>query len=96
MPHNPLYRAFRAKGFPDRGIMLHFHVMDILFTTESQQLPAIVDEPSERLNAFEEGDYPDEFTVRRKLSECEKFGLVAREKHGREIWYPLEKSRIKL
>ena len=87
IPHNPLYRAFRTKSFTDRDIMLHFHLMDLLSVSEGRPLPFIMDALSERLNAFDDGDHPDESTVRRKLYECEKLGLVAREKHGREIRY---------
>jgi len=28
--HNPLYKAFKAKSFTDKDIVLHFYVMDIL------------------------------------------------------------------
>lgn len=87
IPHNPLYRAFRAKSFTDRDIMLHFYLMDILSVSGPLAIFEIMDELSARLNAFEDADYPDESTVRRKLRECEDLGLVAREKHGRETRY---------
>lgn len=96
VPHNPLYRAFRAKSFTDRDIMLHFHLMDILSSEESRPLSAVMEELWERLNAFDDGDYPDESTVRRKLIECEKLGLVAREKHGRETWYRRTEENVRL
>ena len=28
--HNPLYKAFKAKSFTDKDIMLHFYILDIL------------------------------------------------------------------
>ena len=28
--HNPLFKAFKAKTFTDRDIMLHFYIFDIL------------------------------------------------------------------
>lgn len=87
VPHNPLYRAFRAKSFTDRDIMLHFQLMDILAVSGSLPIFDIMEALAERLNAFEAGDYPDESTVRRKLVECERLGLVVREKRGRETWY---------
>ena len=96
IPHNPLYRAFRAKSFTDRDIMLHFHLMDILSASESQPLPDIMDALWERLDAFDDADYPDESTVRRKLAECEKLGLVAKEKRGRETWYRRTEEDVKL
>jgi len=87
VPHNPLYRAFRAKSFTDRDIMLHFHLLDLLEDAGGATLPALMEGLAERLNTFEAGDYPDESTVRRKLAECEKLGLVARQRRGRETLY---------
>lgn len=87
IPHNPLYRAFRTKSFTDRDIMLHFHLLDILATSGGMTVFDIMDALAERLNTFASAEYPDESTVRRKLGECEKLGLVKREKKGRETRY---------
>ena len=43
----------------------------------------IMEALSERLNTFALAEYPDESTVRRKLDELEKLGLVRKEKKGR-------------
>lgn len=94
IPHNPLYRAFRAKSFTDRDIMLHFYLLDILAVTGGLPLFSIMNELSVRLNNFEGVDYPDESTVRRKLSECVKLGLVVREKRGREVVYRRRADRV--
>lgn len=87
IPHNPLYRGFRTKSFTDRDIMLHFHLMDILAVSGGMSIFDIMDALAERLNTFPSAEYPDESTVRRKLSECEKLGLVKKEKKGRETRY---------
>ena len=87
IPHNPLYRAFRAKSFTDRDIMLHFHLLDILSAADGLAIFAIMEALTERLNAFDTADYPDESTVRRKLNEYEKLGLVVKEKKGRQTLY---------
>ena len=96
MPHNPLYRAFRAKSFTDRDIMLHFQLLDILAVAGPLPMADIMDALAERLNGFDDGDCPDESTVRRKLSECEKLGLVAREKRGRETRYRRAADGVKI
>ena len=96
VPHNPLYRAFRAKSFTDRDIMLHFQLTDILAATGGLPIFDIMEELAERLYDFEEGDCPDESTVRRKLAEYEKLGLIEREKRGRETWYRLRPERVDL
>jgi len=84
---NPFYRAFRTKSFTDRDIMLHFQLLDILPESDGLPIFEIMEELSERLNSFEEGDAPDESTVRKKLSEYEKLGLVTKAKRGRETVY---------
>ena len=30
IPHNPLYKAFKAKSFTDKDITLHFYILDLL------------------------------------------------------------------
>jgi hypothetical protein len=94
--HNPLYRAFRTKSFTDRDIMLHFQLMDILAVSGALPIFSIMEELTNRLNSFEDGDFPDESTVRRKLVECEKLGLVKRERHGREIWFRRTEDCVEL
>ena len=84
---NPLYRAFRAKSFTDRDIMLHFQLLDILPESDGLPIFEIMEELSERLNSFEEGEAPDESTVREKLTEYEKLGLITKGKLGRETIY---------
>ena len=87
MPENPLYRAFRTKSFTDRDIMLHFQLLDMLPEKDGMAIFEIMEELSDRLNAFDEGDAPDESTVRKKLAEYEKLGLVTKMKRGRESVY---------
>ena len=87
VPHNPLFLAFRTKSFTDRDIMLHFHLMDILAASGDMPIFDIMDQLAERLNTFVLAGYPDESTVRRKLAELEKLGLVSKAKKGRETRY---------
>ena len=84
---NPLYRAFRTKSFTDRDIMLHFYLLDILPESEGMAIYDIMEELANLLNAFEAGDTPDESTVRKKLSEYVKLGIVSKARHGRETIY---------
>ncbi len=86
--HNPLYIAFRTKSFTDRDIMLHFFLLDILADG-----PATVQECLERitgeyLEPFDT-EFPDEGTVRNKLKEYEKMGIIRSEKKGRTLVYSL-------
>ena len=94
--HNPLYRGFRAKSFTDRDIMLHFHLMDILAMLQPVTLHDVMEALAERLNTFEDAEYPDESTVRRKLNECEKMGLVKKEKQGGKTLYRRAEDAVAL
>ena len=38
IPHKPLYRAFKAKSFTDKDILLHFFLMDLFRDQEMVEL----------------------------------------------------------
>lgn len=83
VPHNPLYRAFKAKSFTDLDITLHFLLMDLLDEEESLTLSGIQDALEDYLAEFETAQLPDESSLRKKLSEYEKIGLVRKGKQGK-------------
>lgn len=90
IPLNPLYRAFKAKSFTDLDITLHFLLMDLLDEEEGLTLGGIQDALEEYLAEFETAQLPDESSLRKKLSEYEKIGLVRKEKQGKQVLYYLE------
>ena len=90
VPRNPLYRAFKAKSFTDLDITLHFLLMDLLDEEEGLTLGGIQDALEEYLAEFETAQLPDESSLRKKLSEYEKIGLVRKEKQGKQVLYYLE------
>lgn len=83
--HNPLYNAFKAKSFTDNDIMLHFYIMDILSGNNAEPIREIADTiSSDYLSMFD--DYQiDESTIRKKLKEYEKLGIIKSEKKGKEL-----------
>ena len=88
LSHNPLYIAFKTKSFTDWDIVLHFYLLDILSdgpATVRECLERITDE---YLAAFD-AEFPDEGTIRNKLKEYEKIGVVLSEKKGRNLVYSL-------
>lgn len=85
--HNPLHQAFRAKSFTDGDITLHFILMDMLHGDARLSIRDIMDGIERHFSHFEEVQMPDESTVRKKLKEYEKLGLIASEKKGRELVY---------
>ena len=86
--HNPLYVAFKTKSFTDWDITLHFFLLDILADG-----PATVRECLERItNGYLKdftAEFPDEGTVRNKLKEYEKMGILASRKDGRNVVYSI-------
>lgn len=94
---NPLYNAFKAKSFTANDIMLHFYILDILADRSERTLRQIIDAISYNyLPSFDDVHEPDESTVRKKLKEYEKLGLVKSRKHGRELVYGLPENNIDL
>ncbi len=82
---NPFYKAWKAKSFTDGDITLHFAIFDILYTPEVRKTLAELVEEIDRLLSYRMTF--DESTVRKKLKEYEKEGIIQTEKEGRRIWY---------
>lgn len=88
IPHNPLYKAFKAKSFTGKDITLHFYIMDLLADGSALSSKEIIDRVSdEYLSHFDGGFSLDESTVRKKLKEYESLGLLRSRKQGREVFY---------
>lgn len=87
--HNPLYKALKSKSFTDGDITLHFIIFDILYNGEiSLSLSEIIERiDKEYLSNFEMPMVFDESTLRKKLSEYEKEGIIVSEKRGRKMFY---------
>ncbi len=94
VPHNPLYRAFKARSFTDNDVVLHFAILDLL----REGKPMTVRETADRLAAeyMAEDRVPDESTVRKKLKEYERLGLLTASKVGRELAFRLAPSEVDL
>ncbi len=87
VPHNPLYKAFKARSFTDNDITLHFYILDLLADGGALTVREIVDRLTDALSGFEAADTLDESTVRKKLKEYEQLGLLESGKAGRELAY---------
>ena len=85
--HNPLYSAFKAKSFTDNDIMLHFYILDILEdgAASAGEIADII--AADYISEFDDIWQPDESTIRKKLKEYEKLGLVVSAKDGRKVVY---------
>ena len=85
--HNPLYKAWKTKSFTDGDITLHFIVMDILSDGQELSLADIVSKVDEYLAVFNHARVFDASTVRKKLNEYIKEGLLASRKNGKTMLY---------
>lgn len=79
---NPLYNAYRCKSFTKNDIQLHFFLLDILKEDEFMSLNEITDRI---LDDFEVNF--DTQTVRLKLNEYIKEGIIISRKQGRSLVY---------
>jgi DNA-binding transcriptional ArsR family regulator len=94
---NPLYNAFKAKSFTAGDAVLHFYILDVLAGGKKFSVREILEAlDGDYLSRF--GDPPafDESTVRKKLTEYEKLGLLRSEKSGKRVLYALAETRIAL
>ena len=94
---NPLYNAFKAKSFTANDIILNFCILDILQPGVSlgvSEITALIDE--EYMAAFDEPKVFDEATVRNKLKEYAKAGILVVRKDGRKNLYSRSEDMIDL
>lgn len=86
--HNPLYKAWKAKSFTDGDITLHFILMDILSRADrALPLGDIVEQIDDYFFEFENPRMFDITTVRKKLKEYTKEGIVKTQKKGKAFEY---------
>ncbi|MGB4984465.1 MAG: WYL domain-containing protein, partial [Erysipelotrichaceae bacterium] len=85
---NPLYRAFKAKTFTKNDITLNFIILDILSNFQDLSINMIaIKIEEEYLIYFDEPIFLDLSTVRNKVKEYEKIGLIVGKKHKNQILY---------
>lgn len=97
IPHNPLYKAFKAKSFTSNDLVLHFYILDLLSDGKALTVREIVGQiEADYLSHFDTPYELDESTVRKKLKEYEELGLLKSEKRGRELTYSRSKSMVDL
>lgn len=66
IPHNPLYKAFKAKSFTDNDITLHFYILDRLSGGKALTVKEITEAISEKyLSHFMQTEEADESTIRK-------------------------------
>lgn len=85
---NPLYAAWKAKSFTDGDITLHFILFDLLSDPGvSLTLSELTERIDGYLSAFREAKTFDPSTVRKKLQEYAREGIITVEKRGKTAYY---------
>lgn len=86
--HNPLYHMFKAKSFTSNDITLHFYLMDILAKGDAMAIGEILEQITHRYFVkFKTHHVLEESTLRKKLKEYEKLGLIRSIKCGNKLLY---------
>lgn len=94
---NPLFSAFKAKSFTSNDIVLNFFILDILQPGVSLGVSEITDVIDEKyMSCFDEPKVFDEATVRNKLNEYEKTGILTAGKDGRRKVYSRSTDTVEL
>lgn len=84
IPVNPLYEVWKSKSFTSNDIMLHFFLLDIMQEQGFWNVESLTDELQNRYQVLF-----DPQTVRKKLVEYEKEGILLLRKEGRKNQYGL-------
>lgn len=86
--HNPLYNALKAKSFTDLDVLLHFVLLDVLADGGQMDMRELLARVDGRIkNGFADGSTLEESTVRKKVKEYVRLGLIEEEKIGSRVYY---------
>lgn len=97
VPSNPLYNVFKAKSFTSNDITLHFCILDMLVDTCDLSTGEIAEKLSnEYFSVFDKSIDPDLSTIRKKLKEYEKLGILKSRKQGNQVLYSRNESDVSL
>lgn len=96
--HNPLYKAFKSSSFSSKDILLHFCILDMLTEKDSMSIMDITERlHDEYLHKMEQDISIDERTVRTKLQDYEKLGILTKKTGARQQqYYSLAMNRLDL
>ncbi|MDP4142905.1 MAG: WYL domain-containing protein [Bacillota bacterium] len=81
---NPLYSAWKSKSFTSNDIMLHFYLLDLLRMEKHLSIEELTDRICETSSV-----YFDIQTVRKKVNEYIKEGIIISNKSGKALCYSL-------
>jgi len=95
IPHNPLYKAWKASSFTRNDISLHFLLLDILAKGSVLDVPEILEcIDAEYMPAFQNALQIDESTLRKKIKEYVELGIIDTNKQGKKVVYHIPEEKI--
>lgn len=96
--HNPLYKTFKTSTFSAFDILLHFCLLDMLTEEDERSISDIADTlQAKYFNLMGNNLTLDDKTVRIKLNEYAKLGVLSRRKGKRkQDFYSLAMNRVNL
>jgi hypothetical protein len=87
---NPLFKIWQTKSFTKNDCFLHFVILDILSMHESFNVAEITERISECYITESNANEPiDTMTIRNKLNEYTKLGILESTKRGKTLYYSL-------
>ena len=84
---NPLYKAWKTKSFTDGDITLHFVILDILASGAEKSFLEIAGQIDSYLEVFDHVRLFDSSTIRKKLNEYVKEGMLVSRRSGKTVLY---------
>lgn len=87
---NPLFKVWQTKSFTKNDCFLHFVILDILSDKGSLCVSEITKEITiNYTSGLEETEPIDTMTIRNKLNEYTRLGILSAEKSGKTLYYSL-------
>lgn len=84
---NPFYKAWKTKSFTDGDITLHFVIMDILASGAEKSFLEITGQVDSYMEEFDQVRLFDSSTIRKKLNEYVKEGILLSRRSGKTVLY---------
>lgn len=87
---NPLFKVWQTKSFTKNDCFLHFVILDILSVHEGLNVTEITELLSKSYVTEANNEEPiDSMTIRNKLNEYTKLGILEASKQGKTLYYSL-------
>ena len=95
IPHNPLYKAWKASSFTRNDISIHFLLLDILADGSVLDISEILEcIDTDYIPFFQNAAQIDESTLRKKIKEYVGLGIVFAGKQGKRVVYHIPEEKI--